>query len=163
MLTCQPRAPRKTRGARGAVGRIGPAVVGVRRGPQPVDQLVEPLGQGSVAVGCGLLVADRRRRRGVAEAGHHLSHRRPLLGRDRAGGMAQIMEVHLVQAERRPSCSPLALEPAIADDAAGFAGEQRIVRVAADEGGQVGVDGVEHEAGERHRALARIGLGGLSA
>ncbi|MCZ7629636.1 MAG: hypothetical protein M5U19_11550 [Microthrixaceae bacterium] len=83
----------------------------------------------------------------MTEAGHDLSHRRPLLGRDRAGGVAQIVEVHLVQLQRRPRCMPLALEPAVADDAAGLAGEQRIVGVAADEGGEVGVDGVEHEAG----------------
>ena len=54
--------------------------------------------------------------------------------------------------------SPFALEPAVADDSSGLARKQRPVRIATDERGQVRVDGIQYEAREHDRALARLGL-----
>ncbi|MEZ5348128.1 MAG: hypothetical protein R2714_02855 [Microthrixaceae bacterium] len=95
----------------------------------------------------------------MAETCHHLLHGRPLLGGDGAGGVAQIVEVHVGEPEGSLGETPLPLEPAIADDPAGLAREQGSVRVATDEASEVLIDGIENEAGECHSPLTRFGLG----
>ncbi len=85
-----------------------------------------------------------------------------MLGGDGASSVAQVVEVDFGEVELCSGGAPLALEPAVADDAAGLAGEERPVGIASDEGDEVYVDGVEHEPGERDGSLAGIGLGGFA-
>jgi hypothetical protein len=57
------------------------------------DQLVHPIGKGSVALGSRMLVSQRRRRRRVAEPAHELAGARSGRRDERVGEVPQVVEV----------------------------------------------------------------------
>ena len=67
------------------------------------DQPVQGSGDGALAVGHDVLVAQRHRRRGVAHALHQLFGGRAGGSRQGGGGVPQVVEAQPVQAQLRRS------------------------------------------------------------